>query len=734
MKALHKVTGNLTVTKLFTDKRPNEVVIDQENVVTIGLASFLADIMMGDFPPGTLLQDVGLRWLQLGASSQDHYTTNYFYELSSPFSIDDYGDHTNLNLKNYHQVSAINPFYVPPTLTETVGTFIKLEDHRISKIADDKVLFTVLLDEHTLNGKEISEIGLFYNKAKKEETALLELGAYKAFGITDGCGESVPITKTKDFILQIEWVLSTNTGDSTTSTDLNPTEQGNGTDGCPVFNFYKASDSNAEGNALVCYFPNAFECNEPYTKHCATLGDKQNNIETRLFQRLLSKGVSIASFDYRFVDENNPSACRVFTSSVDDPSGMIPSSTSPLRLPHGIKNCYTDAVSSVQWAKQYGQQNWNINPSNVFTVGNGIGGSLASFVAYMSDCSSTPGVGIEDFETCSSRVLGTSIKSAPTDWSRWYPYTLNTFDFKIAVVPKTTKMSGPAWAPGWSNDNYAVTSTSTDSNYTTDKWVYPELSAIGDASSYFLEDSDMAKKPDGTPLGFFWSAIPDLKSHFQWRTIALNTKRFWSSAHQASSTSSVVDPENSNCYWGHPDNDTVYAHLSYAGSSLSGASWEEYASTNTFKLLDYSSNNYIDIGDVNEPVINSQFRIIAGEPLDYYGLSANTSSFSFALTDIPPGYWDFYNDTSALANDLRDEMQGKQLLEQLYGLGGTQNASSTFINYAPTTLTTPGSDFQLGSISSFVIWNLNMEEECARDRADWIVSILKEYDSWYDQY
>ena len=199
MKPNNKINGQLTVTKIYVDDRPNEIVVNQENIITIGLASFLADIMMGDFPPGTLLQDVGLRWLQLGASAQDNYATNYFYELSSPYSISDYGEHTSLNFQTEYQVSAINPFYNPPSLTEVTGTFLELDDKRINPVDDDKVIFTILIDENTLNGQNIAEAGLFYNKAQKDKTYLLELGAYKAFGMTDGSGVTSPITKTKAF-------------------------------------------------------------------------------------------------------------------------------------------------------------------------------------------------------------------------------------------------------------------------------------------------------------------------------------------------------------------------------------------------------------------------------------------------------------------------------------------------------------------------------------------------------
>ena len=705
MKPNNKINGQLTVTKIYVDDRPNEIVVNQENIITIGLASFLADIMMGDFPPGTLVQDVGLRWLQLGASAQDNYATNYFYELSSPYSISDYGEHTSLNFQTEYQVSAINPFYNPPSLTEVTGTFLELDDKRINPVDNDKVIFTILIDENTLNGQNIAEAGLFYNKAQKDKTYLLELGAYKAFGMTDGSGVVSPIAKTKDFQLQIEWVLSTNTGKVI---DVRPDEVGSN------YNFYKASVANPNGNALVCYFPNVASNNEPYTKYSDIVTEKQDNIELRLFQRLLSNGISIASFNYRFVDDNDISACRVFTSAVDDNTALLPSSTQPFRMPSGIENCFTDAVSSVQWAKYYGARNWDINPSNVFTIGNGIGGSLASFVAYTADCNSALG---QDFEVCSSRVLGTSVKDAVTDWSRWFPYTLSTFDFKMATLPKAVPMLGSlVTVTGVAN---APMESSATSNYSTDEFISSSISGIGSTSSYIFTDADFTEAS-----GFYWSAIPDLKAHFQWNQVPLSSKKFWSAAHQASSTSSVIDSDFPGTYWGHPDNFNVYGHFSYAGSSVSGSSWHTYPNygvTGTnFKLLNYTDNSYIDMGSVREPAVTLNF------------FRGNTDK-SFEAS-APAFLNAYYRDTSALANDMRDEMQGMQLWEQLSNYLGQNSPSSVFTNYAPTTLKTPGSDFKEGSTNVFSIWNYNMEELCARDRTNWLIKLLAQYDSWYDQF
>jgi hypothetical protein len=124
------------------------------------------------------------------------------------------------------------------------------------------------------------------------------------------------------------------------------------------------------------------------------------------------------------------------------------------------------------------------------------------------------------------------------------------------------------------------------------------------------------------------------------------------------------------------------------------------------------------MGSVREPAINLNF---------FRGDTDNSLEAStFADTT--------YKNTSALANDMRDEMQGMQLWEQLSNYLGQSSPSSVFTNYAPTTLKTPGSDFKEGSTNVFSIWNYNMEELCARDRTNWLIKLLAQYDSWYDQF
>jgi len=703
MKPRKQFEGHLKITKIYKDDRADEVVVDEPNVITIGLASFLADIMMGEYGEDTPLQDIGMQWLQLGASSQSDYATNYFYELSSAFTIPDYGTHTSLNFQTEYQVSAVNPFYDPPTLTETQSSFLKFDEDHMDRIGDDKVIFTVLIDENTLNDKAITEAGLFYNKSHDNDNLLLELAAYKAFGVTDASGVVSPIHKTKDFVVQIEWVMTTNTGKVIA---VHPTESGD------TYNFYQAATKNPNGNALVCYFPDVTVGNEPYTKYSTTLSQQKGNVETRLFQRLLSNGFSVVSFDYTFVDSNDISGCRVFTSAVDSNAALLPSSTSPFRMPSGIQNCYTDAVSAVQWAKYYGETNWEINPSNVFTAGAGFGGTLAAFMAYGPECSST--LGNDTYEVCSSRVLGTSVKSAVMDWDRWYPYTLSTFDFKLATLPKALDMYGPKYQTA-----SGVLTSSATLDYETGDWTTTSLSGMsGTVSSYVFDRADFT-----AASGFYWSAIPDLKALYQWRNVPHTAKRFWSPVHQCSSASAAVDSDFPGAFWGHLNNNNVYAHFSYAGSSVSAGNWSEYPHNpnRNFKLLDYSSNSYIDMGPVREPAVN----------MDVFSLDIAAVSDTSALVETA------YNNevwlhTSALSNDMRDEMQGKQLWELLQASG--QDTSSLFVNYAPYTFTTPGSNYQAGSINTFTTWNYNMEELCARDRVNWFTQLIKEYDSWYDQF
>ena len=164
-----KISGHVTITKKFVDNRPDEVVVDDDNIITIGLATLLADVMEGAYDPSYTPEDIILGWLQLGTSAQDNWATKYLYELSSPATIPDYGDHTNLHLEEFDQLIYEDPIN-QIGVSSKENTFIDLrkpDNAHVTKMSDSTVCFTVIIDENTL--KDNVKAGIESVKTTVEE-------------------------------------------------------------------------------------------------------------------------------------------------------------------------------------------------------------------------------------------------------------------------------------------------------------------------------------------------------------------------------------------------------------------------------------------------------------------------------------------------------------------------------------------------------------------------------------
>ena len=148
MKPKLNITGQLKVTKVYVDDKPDEVVIDCDNLISIGLQKLLGDVMEGVFDPSIQANDITLGWLQLGSNSQDNWASNKLYELSSAFVTEQYGDHTNLLLDTEDIL-----YYEDPInevgLNSKPNTFINLRARNlrnITTISDSTVCYTLLIE------------------------------------------------------------------------------------------------------------------------------------------------------------------------------------------------------------------------------------------------------------------------------------------------------------------------------------------------------------------------------------------------------------------------------------------------------------------------------------------------------------------------------------------------------------------------------------------------------------
>ena len=204
--------GHITICKVYSDGT-EDTIIDRANLVTAGLGSSFIDIQRGQGSEN--VDGFSPYYFQVGTSSMDYDTTvatsSYFYQLSTPFSWDDYGDDTDFIVESKYRGFNASTDDGGSTYTELLfssaalssiafsGTdeyFSTVKEGRLSKFFMDSFESEIVLDEKTGNGKEISEIGLFAKNPKgfKEDSPLLM--AYRSF---------TPVTKTSEFSLVVHW-------------------------------------------------------------------------------------------------------------------------------------------------------------------------------------------------------------------------------------------------------------------------------------------------------------------------------------------------------------------------------------------------------------------------------------------------------------------------------------------------------------------------------------------------
>lgn len=204
--------GHITICKVYSDGT-EDTIVDRANLITAGLGSSFIDIQRGQGSEN--VDGFSPYYFQVGTSSMDYDTTvatsSYFYQLSTPFSWDDYGDDTDFIVESkYRGFNAATDdggstytelLFTSAVLSSIVfsGTdeyFSKVKEGRLSKFFMDSFESEIVLDEKTGNGKEISEIGLFAKNPKgfKEDSPLLM--AYRSF---------TPVAKTSEFSLVVHW-------------------------------------------------------------------------------------------------------------------------------------------------------------------------------------------------------------------------------------------------------------------------------------------------------------------------------------------------------------------------------------------------------------------------------------------------------------------------------------------------------------------------------------------------
>ena len=215
--------GHIKVTKIYDDHK--EVVLDDNNLLTAGIAVEIVDIMTGDIG---LITPIKPAYLQVGTGKMNlnfndvagQEGSSIFYHLSAPLTTAEaYGDETSLELNHLYRSFIASSFDLdrdsviyeemlfsaaPLSATTVSSTSTKewfgvVEPVLRTKIFIDTFEVRLKLDRKAANGQVLTEFGLFAKNpfGYKDDTPLLL--AYKKL--------QTSITKREDFDLLIEWSI-----------------------------------------------------------------------------------------------------------------------------------------------------------------------------------------------------------------------------------------------------------------------------------------------------------------------------------------------------------------------------------------------------------------------------------------------------------------------------------------------------------------------------------------------
>ena len=216
------ISGHVTVYKIYKDGT-EETVLDKANLVTAGLGSSFLDIQQNAGSRFTV--DYTPRYFQVGTdvitysgtmtgdTLMPRESSATFYQLSAPFSWEDYGDDTDVTLVKRYRGFNASTTDGGKTYTELLNTsamlsavvfsgedqyFGEVTEGQVTKFFVDSFESEIILDEKSGNGKNITELGLFAKNPKGfiQDSPLLM--AYKDFSA---------VAKTEEFSLVIHWTI-----------------------------------------------------------------------------------------------------------------------------------------------------------------------------------------------------------------------------------------------------------------------------------------------------------------------------------------------------------------------------------------------------------------------------------------------------------------------------------------------------------------------------------------------
>jgi hypothetical protein len=199
----NQVRGLLTIIKKYNDGR-EELVLQDHNMIVSGMGVALSEMFSA--PDDASVDNFQIDRFQLGISGPPAtgVTSSIFQLAGALQSINDYGTQTNLEIEENEQI--VNTGYkIVPTA--------KIPKGKINKIGNNKVRYTLVIDEEACNSlvvdgnkAAINEIGMLVKNPTLSEEPRPILVCYKNFS---------PIIKTRDFSIIFRWTIVTSEVEAT---------------------------------------------------------------------------------------------------------------------------------------------------------------------------------------------------------------------------------------------------------------------------------------------------------------------------------------------------------------------------------------------------------------------------------------------------------------------------------------------------------------------------------------
>jgi len=182
-------TGNLEIWKIYEDGT-EELHFEEHNVITSGMGIGLAHLFSGSGAGNINDFQILNFMLGTGGVAWDYGVSTF--ELNTPVIRPEY-------LTAGSELLTENLYIIKGTEFATSSTLIRIPYSNIQKISNTAVRFNLVVDQYSLVGSTINEVGLFMRNPRGNAPPNPILVAYRPF---------TSLTKTSTFSLILKWTIS----------------------------------------------------------------------------------------------------------------------------------------------------------------------------------------------------------------------------------------------------------------------------------------------------------------------------------------------------------------------------------------------------------------------------------------------------------------------------------------------------------------------------------------------